>query len=262
MGTINLTLSLLDGKPDKWIRCTRQGWTSVAYNIPRDELDAHTEIDHLSHSGVYFLFGCERDVPAVYIGKAGARKNCPAIRSRLQEHRRDANKEFWTDAVAFTTKDDSFGLTEISYFENRFTNMARNAGRYLVKNGNEPQQGKASNEKDSEMEEFIGQAGLMIRIFGYRVFEFKQPASPAPATPPEPDEREARTWLVDVQECIKRIPSDTFSLSDDLYKFSDELKRRHPMNNNIEAKIRQQVQLLCENGVIEKLSEGRYKKHE
>ena len=74
----------------------------------------------------------------VYIGQAGARKNGEGILNRLQEHRLNPNKDYWTEAVAFTTSNNTFGPTEISYLENRFCNMALQAQRYEGKNALEP----------------------------------------------------------------------------------------------------------------------------
>lgn len=64
---------------------------------------------------------------------------------------------------------------------------------------------------------------------------------------------------MDVLNCIDKIPAATFSLRD-VYSFVPSLKARHPENNNIEAKIRQQLQFLRDKGFIQFLSPGKYKK--
>lgn len=94
-------------------------------------------------SGVYFLFGMSDETSrgVVYIGQAGARKNGEGILNRLQEHKRNLDKDYWTEAVVFTTSNNSFGPTEISCLENRFCNLAIEAKRYEVKNGNDPTPG-------------------------------------------------------------------------------------------------------------------------
>lgn len=45
-----------------------------------------------------------------------------------------------------------------------------------------------------------------------------------------------------------------------MYAFAEELKIKHPNNNNIEAKIRQQLQLLRDKGFVDFSSRGNYKK--
>lgn len=68
-----------------------------------------------------------------------------------------------------------------------------------------------------------------------------------------------RGWLMDVLNCINQLPGDTFSLQD-VYLFEPLLKRRHPENNHIQPKIRQQLQALRDKGFIAFLGNGRYLK--
>jgi len=145
----------------------------VAYKIPRTEIDKSKGRDDLSQSGVYFLFGTsdETDESVVYIGQAGVRKNGEGILYRLQEHKRNPDKDYWTEAVVFTTSNNSFGPTEISYLENRFCALANEAKRYIVKNGNDPTSGNITEEKESELEEFIDNAEIVMGTLEHKVFE-------------------------------------------------------------------------------------------
>lgn len=169
----NIQLFLMDGESGGRIKCTLANWTGVAYKIPRTELDKCKERDDLKQSGVYFLFGTsdETGKGVVYIGQAGARKNGEGILNRLQEHKRNPEKDYWTEAIVFTTSNNSFGPTEISYLENRFCNLALEANRYEVKNGNDPTPGNITEEKESEMEEFIDYAKVIMGTLGHKLFE-------------------------------------------------------------------------------------------
>lgn len=73
------------------------------------------------------------------------------------------------------------------------------------------------------------------------------------------DEIGERGWLMDVLNCINMITTPIFTLND-IYVFESILKCKHPRNNNIKPKIRQQLQLLRDKGFIEFLGQGRYKK--
>ncbi len=73
------------------------------------------------------------------------------------------------------------------------------------------------------------------------------------------DSIEQRGWLFDVLNCINKIPNNDFYLSD-LYKFVPRLKLKYSDNHNIEAKIRQQLQILRDKKIIEFLDRGHYKK--
>lgn len=70
---------------------------------------------------------------------------------------------------------------------------------------------------------------------------------------------ESKGWILDLMLCIDSIESNTFTLHD-LYKFEDELKVKHPENNFIKEKIRQQLQVLRDKGIIEFTGRGNYKK--
>jgi len=72
------------------------------------------------------------------------------------------------------------------------------------------------------------------------------------------DDINIRGWLLDVFICIEKL-GEIFTL-DEIYKFDNELSLKHPKNNNIRPKIRQQLQLLRKKGLIEFLDRGVYKK--
>lgn len=174
----NINLFLTDGDPSGVVKCTLANWTGLAYKIPRIKLDDCKGRAELKQSGVYFLFGTsdETGKDVVYVGQAGTRKNGGGILDRLTEHRRNPEKDYWIEAVVFTTSNNSLGPTEISFLENRFCNLATTVGRYSVKNGNEPNIGNITEEKESEMEEFVDNAVIVMGVLGYKLFEPKTKA--------------------------------------------------------------------------------------
>ncbi len=169
----SINLFLMDGDASGRIKCTLANWTGLAYKIPRTLLDKCKDREDLKQSGVYFLFGTsdETGKGIVYVGQAGARKNGEGLLSRLQEHKRNPEKDYWTEAIVFTTSNNSFGPTEISYLENRFCNLAIEANRYEVKNEIDPTPGNLTEEKESEMEEFIDNAKVIMGTLGHKLFE-------------------------------------------------------------------------------------------
>ena len=136
-----ISLFLLDGSVTGAIKYTLPNWTGVVYKIPRTALGSCKNREHLQQSGVYFLFGKteERNENVVYVGQAGIRKNGNGLLGRILEHARNPEKDYWTEAVAITTTNNSFGPTEISYLENQFTKLATDAKRYIVKNRSTPE---------------------------------------------------------------------------------------------------------------------------
>lgn len=171
----NINLFLIDGDTSKRIKCSLANWTGVAYKIPKTELDKCKEREDLKQSGVYFLFGVNEETGenVVYVGQAGARKNGDGILTRLQEHKNNPDKDYWTEAIAFTTSNNTFGPTEISYLENRFCSLGNQAKRYIVKNAVEHTKGNITEEeeeKESELEEFIDYAKIIMGTLGHKVF--------------------------------------------------------------------------------------------
>lgn len=69
----------------------------------------------------------------------------------------------------------------------------------------------------------------------------------------------SKGWLIEILNCINLIPSQTFKL-EDIYKFVPELKIKYPENNFIKDKIRQQLQVLRDKGLVDFVSRGAYKK--
>lgn len=69
----------------------------------------------------------------------------------------------------------------------------------------------------------------------------------------------SRGWILDIMNCVDKIESDTFNLKQ-VYSFEEELKLKYPNNNFIKDKIRQQLQILRDKGIIEFKQRGVYKK--
>lgn len=163
---------LMDGEVTGKIKCTLSNWTGVIYKIPRIQLADLKSRDEMKQSGIYFLFGRDEDKQKniTYIGQATNRKNGEGVLLRVQEHTRDSHADYFNDVIILTTQNNSFGPTEISYLENKFTQLAKESGRYIVKNGNEPNPGNVTEEKQSELDEVVENILMIVGTLGYRVF--------------------------------------------------------------------------------------------
>lgn len=71
--------------------------------------------------------------------------------------------------------------------------------------------------------------------------------------------KEAKGWILDIMHCVDSIKKNSFSL-DEVYSFENDLKLKYPNNNFIKDKIRQQLQILRDKGIIEFSGRGNYKK--
>ena len=70
---------------------------------------------------------------------------------------------------------------------------------------------------------------------------------------------DARGWVLDVLNCVNQIEGRDFTL-EQMYKFEDVLSKKHPDNNHIKDKIRQQLQTLRDKGILEFRGRGHYRK--
>lgn len=71
--------------------------------------------------------------------------------------------------------------------------------------------------------------------------------------------KESRGWTIEVMKLLDKIQSDNFSLKE-MYRFENVLKDKFPNNNFIKDKIRQQLQILRDKGLIEFKGKGSYRK--
>ena len=178
-----ITMFLMDGKPTQRIKCTSDRWSGgLIYKIPRRMLgDCKEEkctweiAKHLKQSGIYFLLGKDADTEqgTVYIGQAICRKNGEGLLGRILEHNRNEKENYWgdwTEAICLTTREDTFGPTDISYLESEFTKSARKANRYKVWNGNDPNPGNVAEEKIGGLQEHMEYTEMILGVLGHNIF--------------------------------------------------------------------------------------------
>lgn len=69
---------------------------------------------------------------------------------------------------------------------------------------------------------------------------------------------EQRGWTLDVLNAVRSLNKRDFSLSE-VYELDDELAALHPANRHVRDKIRQQLQVLRDLGLLEFLGAGSYR---
>lgn len=66
---------------------------------------------------------------------------------------------------------------------------------------------------------------------------------------------EQRGWTLDVLRCVESLPSNVFT-NDDVYAFETDLAKLYPANRHIKDKIRQQLQVLRDRGLLKPVKPG------
>jgi len=69
---------------------------------------------------------------------------------------------------------------------------------------------------------------------------------------------DARGWLIEVMKCVEYIGQSEFQLGD-VYAFEHYLASLYPNNRHVRQKIRQQLQVLRDQGFLDFVSPGRYR---
>lgn len=161
-----IRIFLIDGNPNRRMTCELSNWTGKAYKIPNIEVKNFNDREDLKSPGVYLLLGKNEDGKGlVYIGEA------ENILTRLNQH--VSGKDFWTETIAFISKDKNLNKAHIKYLENRLFDITKSVDRYDIHNENTPTQSSISELDQAEMEEFIENIKLLTNTLGHKVFENK-----------------------------------------------------------------------------------------
>jgi type II restriction enzyme len=65
-------------------------------------------------------------------------------------------------------------------------------------------------------------------------------------------------WTHDVLDVVDSLQKSKFTL-DEVYESEDKLAKKHPRNHFVRDKIRQQLQILRDFGILEFLKPGEYR---
>lgn len=170
----SVRLFLPGGDPDGVKTVEKSNWTGRGLVIPRSLFAETRSRDELVCTGVYILVGLDEksQLPRVYVGEGDP------IGLRLDQHAK--NKDFWTQAVGFTSKDQNLNKAHIQYLEYRLIDLAKIAKRCVLDNANMPQPPSLSEADIAEAEGFLADVLLCLPVLGYGFFE--SPPAPTPTT--------------------------------------------------------------------------------
>lgn len=133
--------------------------------FPRPMFGQFRERKENSRPGVYILVGDDvsSENVKIYIGEGDP------VGPRLYSHY--GNKDFWTDAIVLTSKDDYLTKTQIQYIESKLIKLANDCGQVEMDNGNTPQPPNISEVDEAEVSAFLESILLLIKALGYNFFQ-------------------------------------------------------------------------------------------
>lgn len=156
---------LPSGEPEGIRLVEKSNWTGQGLVFPRAQFTEVRSRSELKRTGVYILWGLgdAGQLPRVYVGEGDS------VLPRLTQHMK--SKDFWTHAVVFTSKDQNLNKAHIQYLEARLVNLASEAKRSELDNGNIPQTPALSEADQADAEGFLGDMLLCLPVMGLSLFE-------------------------------------------------------------------------------------------
>jgi len=161
----SLRIYLPDGSPDGLRLVEKSNWTGCGLVFPRALFPAAKSREEFSRAGVYVLVGSSEtgDHPTIYVGQGDP------VRLRLEQHY--VNKDFWTWALAFVSKDKSLNTAHVQYLEARLLQRARETRRARLDNQNSPRQPALAEAERMDAESFLADLLSLLPVLGLTVFE-------------------------------------------------------------------------------------------
>lgn len=161
----SVRLFIPSGEPEDLRIVEKSNWTGQGLVFPRARFAEVRKRDELKRTGVYVLWGPSESsqLPRVYVGEGDA------VLTRLDQHAKQ--KDFWTHAAVFISKDQNLNKAHVKYLEARLVGLAAEAKRAELDNGNVPQLPILSEADAADAEGFLANLLLCLPIVGVNLFE-------------------------------------------------------------------------------------------
>jgi hypothetical protein len=153
------------GNPDDLRIIEKSNWVGQGLFFARALFPETRQRDELKRTGVYVLWGPGESgqLLRIYVGEGDS------VLSRLDQHAKQ--KDFWTHAVVFASKDQKLNKAHVKYLEARLVQLAADAKRAELDNGNIPQLPTLSEADKADAEAFLQDMLLCLPLLGLNVFE-------------------------------------------------------------------------------------------
>lgn len=213
-------------------------WTGQAVCSPRTKVAQLTNWEEVTKPGVYFLFGEDEQTErqAVYIGEA------ENVFERLKTHR--TTKDFWNEVIIFTSKDENLTKSHVKYLEATLIQLAKEANRYSLQNGNDPNLPVLPRGDRASMEEFVLNLRVLLGALGHKLLE--------PLASKEAEKTSLKLFLK-----VKDIQATALLTDEGIVVLKDSLivgKTKPSLSNGDQKRI----QTMIQTGIIKENKSGSY----
>jgi hypothetical protein len=160
-----IQIFVAEGVSDGLRLVEKSNWVGQGIICPRARWATVKGRGEFEKSGVYILVGRDGgdDLPTIYIGEA------ETVRTRLNSHY--GNKDFWSQAIVFTTKGDPLNKAQVQYLEARLVELATEFRRCKLDNGNAPNRPSLSEADGAEIEGYLEEMLSLLPVLGVHAFD-------------------------------------------------------------------------------------------
>jgi hypothetical protein len=161
-----IRLFLVDGDSDGIKTLEISNMTIYATCFPRSMFGNFKKRIEAEKPGVYLLYGVDYKTNDMnlYIGEGDP------ILDRINSHYKNSGKDFWNNAIVFTSKDGYLTKTQIQYIEAKLIVLAKKCDRVKLDNANIPNEPNISEVDISEVEVFLENILLLMETMGFDYF--------------------------------------------------------------------------------------------
>lgn len=161
----SVRIFLPTGEPEGLRIVEKSNWTGQGLVFPRARFADVRGRPELGRTGVYILWGPGEtgQLPRAYVGEGDS------VLPRLYQHIKQ--KDFWTHAAVFISKDQNLNKAHVQYLEARLLALAAEAKRAELDNGNVPQAPSLSEADAADAEGFLKDLLLCLPVVGVTFFE-------------------------------------------------------------------------------------------
>jgi hypothetical protein len=170
MSTLGLTIQLflVDGAPNGLVIASINGWTGKILVSSESTFEKLLQRTEVKRPGVYILKGPDPNdelQDRAYIGQS------ENVRERMIQSSKQ--NEYWQEAIAVVTADNSLTKSHVLYLESRLIWMARQANRVSLANEQKPDSELhfLPESERHNMEAFIANLRVILPTIGFDIFK-------------------------------------------------------------------------------------------
>ena len=159
---LTIKIFLASGSSSKMRTAEISNWSGKAIACSRGEIKELGSREEAKRPGVYFLIGnnIETGESTVYVGEA------EKVTKRLKQH---LSKDFWTQVVAFVSKDENLTKAHIKYLEGNLIDIGLNTAKGVILN-TQGSGARLPEADQAEMDIFLDRILRLLPVMGTSLF--------------------------------------------------------------------------------------------